>query len=112
MELFDLQEDFIIDQDDGLRKLLIWFYNLVMQSEAKSSITLSPRTVIGTYSSTLGSPINFFKRRSTSLGLTSLERDLKEKKKILESTANLIIALEQTQDSGLHSVALFLGDSY
>src|SRR5512137_216306 len=34
MELFDLLEDYLIDQDDGLRKLLIWFYNLVMQLEA------------------------------------------------------------------------------
>src|SRR5512137_645404 len=33
MELFDLLEDYIIDQDDGLRKLLTWFYNLVMQLE-------------------------------------------------------------------------------
>ena len=34
MELFDLLEDYLIDQDDGLRKLLIWFYNLVMQLDA------------------------------------------------------------------------------
>ncbi len=34
MELFDLLEDYLIDQDDGLRKLLTWFYNLVMQLEA------------------------------------------------------------------------------
>jgi len=30
---------------------------------------------------------------------------------MLESTANLIIALEETQDSGLHGIVLFLGDS-
>jgi hypothetical protein len=34
MELFDLLEDYLIDQDDGLRKLLTWLYNLVMQLEA------------------------------------------------------------------------------
>ena len=34
MELFDLLEDYLIDHDDGLRKLLTWFYNLVMQLEA------------------------------------------------------------------------------
>lgn len=48
MELFDLLEDYLIDvpiaiwtlspqvkdQDDGLKKLLTWFYNLVMQLEA------------------------------------------------------------------------------
>jgi len=34
MELFDLLEDYLVDQDDGLRKLLTRFYNLVMQLEA------------------------------------------------------------------------------
>ena len=34
MELFDLLEDYLIDQDDGLKKLLTWFLNLVMQLEA------------------------------------------------------------------------------
>ncbi len=34
MEIFDLLEDYLIDQDDGLKKLLIWFLNLVMQLEA------------------------------------------------------------------------------
>jgi len=34
MELFDLLEDYLIDQDDGLRKLMTRFYNLVMQLEA------------------------------------------------------------------------------
>lgn len=29
MKLFDLLEDYLIDQDDGLRKLLTRFYNLV-----------------------------------------------------------------------------------
>lgn len=32
MELFDLLDDYLIDQDDGLRKLLTWFYNLVIQN--------------------------------------------------------------------------------
>jgi len=34
MELFDLREDYLVDKDDGLKKLLTWFYNLVMQLEA------------------------------------------------------------------------------
>ena len=34
MELFDLLEDYLIDQDDGLRKLQIWLFNLVRQLEA------------------------------------------------------------------------------
>ena len=34
MELFDLLEDYLIDQYDGLWKLMTWFYNLVMQLEA------------------------------------------------------------------------------
>ena len=34
MEIFDLLEDYLIDQDDGLKKLLTWFLNLVMQLEA------------------------------------------------------------------------------
>lgn len=34
MEIFELLEDYLIDQDDGLKKLLTWFFNLVMQLEA------------------------------------------------------------------------------
>jgi putative transposase len=34
MEIFELLEDYLIDQDDGLKKLLTWFLNLVMQLEA------------------------------------------------------------------------------
>lgn len=34
MELFELLEDYLVDQDDGLKKLLTWFLNLVMQLEA------------------------------------------------------------------------------
>lgn len=34
MEIFDLLEDYLVDQDDGLKKLLTWFLNLVMQLEA------------------------------------------------------------------------------
>jgi hypothetical protein len=29
MEIFDLLEDYLVDQDDGLKKLLTWFLNLV-----------------------------------------------------------------------------------
>jgi len=34
MEIFELLEDYLIDQDDGLKKLFTWFFNLVMQLEA------------------------------------------------------------------------------
>ena len=34
MEIFELREDYLIDQDDGLKKLMTWFFNLVMQLEA------------------------------------------------------------------------------
>ena len=34
MEIFELIEDYLIDPDDGLKKLLTWFLNLVMQLEA------------------------------------------------------------------------------
>jgi putative transposase len=34
MEIFELLEDYLIDQDDGLKKLLTWFLNLVMQLES------------------------------------------------------------------------------
>jgi transposase-like protein len=34
MEIFELIEDYLIDQDDGLKKLMTWFLNLVMQLEA------------------------------------------------------------------------------
>lgn len=33
-ETFELQEDYLIDQDDSLKKLLTWFFNLVIQLEA------------------------------------------------------------------------------
>jgi putative transposase len=34
MEISELLEDYLIDKDDGLKKLLTWFLNLVMQLEA------------------------------------------------------------------------------
>lgn len=34
MEIFELIEDYLIDQDDGLKNLMTWFLNLVMQLEA------------------------------------------------------------------------------
>ena len=35
-------EDYLIDQDDGLKKLLTWFLNLVMQLEAIEQIDVEP----------------------------------------------------------------------
>ena len=42
MEIFELIEDYLIDQDDGLKKLLTWFLNLVMQLEAISQSGAKP----------------------------------------------------------------------
>jgi transposase-like protein len=38
----DLLEDYLIDQDDGLKKLLTWFLNLVMQLEAVQQADAEP----------------------------------------------------------------------
>jgi putative transposase len=38
----DILEDYLIDQDDGLKKLLIWFLNLVMQLEAMQQVGAEP----------------------------------------------------------------------
>lgn len=34
MDIFELMEDYLIDQEDGMKKLLTWFLNMVMQLEA------------------------------------------------------------------------------
>jgi len=38
----DILEDYLIDQDDGLKKLLTWFLNLVMQLEAMQQVGVEP----------------------------------------------------------------------
>lgn len=38
----DLLEDYLIDQENGLKKLLTWFLNLVMQLEAMEQINAEP----------------------------------------------------------------------
>mgnify|MGYP000943814093 FL=1 len=38
----DILEDYLIDQDDGLKKLLTWFLNLVMQLEAMQQVGAEP----------------------------------------------------------------------
>jgi len=38
----ELLEDYLIDQEDGLKKLLTWFLNLVMQLEAMEQIDAEP----------------------------------------------------------------------
>ena len=38
----ELLEDYFIDQEDGLKKLLTWFLNLVMQFEAMNQIEAEP----------------------------------------------------------------------
>jgi transposase-like protein len=41
-------EDYLIDQEDGLKKLLTWFLNLVMQFEAMEQIDAEPYQRVGT----------------------------------------------------------------
>ena len=38
----ELLEDYLIDQEDGLKKLLTWFLNLVMQLESAEQIEAEP----------------------------------------------------------------------
>ncbi len=38
----ELLEDYLIDQDDGIKKLLTWFLNLVMQLEAIQQADAEP----------------------------------------------------------------------
>ncbi len=42
-----LLEDYFIDQEDGLKKLLTWFLNLVMQFEAMNQIGAEPYQRVG-----------------------------------------------------------------
>jgi transposase-like protein len=42
MTPIDILEDYLIDQDDGLKKLLTWFLNLVMQLEAMQQAGAEP----------------------------------------------------------------------
>jgi len=43
----NLLEDYFIDQEDGLKKLLTWFLNLVMQFEAMEQIDAEPYQRVG-----------------------------------------------------------------
>ena len=43
----DLLEDYFVDQEDGLKKLLTWFLNLVMQFEAMEQIDAEPYQRVG-----------------------------------------------------------------
>lgn len=38
----DILEDYLVDQDDGLKKLLTWFLNLVMRLEAMQQVGVEP----------------------------------------------------------------------
>jgi len=42
MRPIEFLEDYLIDQEDGLRKLLTWFLNLLMQLEAMEQINAEP----------------------------------------------------------------------
>ena len=43
----DLLKDYLIDQEDGLKNLLTWFLNLVMQFEAMEQIDAEPYQRVG-----------------------------------------------------------------
>jgi len=45
----DLLKDYLIDQEDGLKNLLTWFLNQVMQFEAMEQIDAEPyqRVILG-----------------------------------------------------------------
>jgi len=43
----ELLEDYLIDQEDGLKKLLTWFLNLVMQFEAMEQLDAEPYQRVG-----------------------------------------------------------------
>ena len=38
MNTLDLAEDYLIDRNDGMKKLITWFLNQVMQQEALNQI--------------------------------------------------------------------------
>ena len=42
MNISDLAEDYLIDRNDGMRKLTAWFLNEVMQQEAENQIQARP----------------------------------------------------------------------
>ena len=68
----DLLEDYFIDQEDGLKKLLTWFLNLVMQFEAMEQIDAEPYQRVGSRKAYR----NGYKERSlkTRVGELSLKK--------------------------------------
>ena len=42
MKPLELIEDYLIDQEEGIKKLLTWFLNLVMQNEALKQLGAEP----------------------------------------------------------------------
>jgi transposase-like protein len=34
LDMFSLKKDYLFDQEDGIRQLITWFLNLVMEEEA------------------------------------------------------------------------------
>jgi hypothetical protein len=41
MDIFELMEDYLIDQEDGMKKLLTWFIDLFLGSPSQYSWTYS-----------------------------------------------------------------------
>jgi Transposase, Mutator family. len=42
MEVLDLLQDYLVDQEEGMKSLLTWFLNLVMQLEALQQAGAEP----------------------------------------------------------------------
>ena len=42
MNTLDLAEDYLIDRNEGMKKLITWFLNQVMQQEALNQIQAQP----------------------------------------------------------------------
>ena len=71
MEIFELLEDYLIDQDDGLKKLLTWFFNLVMQQEAIQQSGAEPHE----RNETRIAQRNGYKERSLKIDLTASQKN-------------------------------------
>jgi putative transposase len=48
MDILDLLQDYLVDQEEGMKNLLIWFLNLVMQLEALQQVGAEPYQRIDT----------------------------------------------------------------
>jgi len=63
MILIDLIEDYLVDQEDGIKKLLTWFLNLVMQLEAMDQIEAEPYERADSYNLMISAIIPYLSHR-------------------------------------------------